>query len=102
MALKILWTLSAQQDRVKVFKYWNKRTKSREYSQKLNKLIQHRISLIKDYPTSGLVTNRIGIRYHLIDRHYKLFYKIDDDIAYIMRFWDTRQDPDKLDLKNRT
>ena len=73
MALKVFWTLSGQQDRINVFKYWNERTKSRDYSRKLNELIHHRISLIKDYPSSGLITGRPGIRYHIIARHYKLF-----------------------------
>ncbi len=79
MALKIIWTLSAVQDRMQVFEYWNERTKSRDYSQKLNELIQHRISLIKEYPSAGLVTDRHGVRFHIISHHYKLFYKIDGD-----------------------
>jgi len=98
MGLNVLWTLSAQQDRIKVFEYWNERTRSRDYSQKLNEIIRHRISLIKEYPNSGLITDRPGVRYHIIARHYKLFYKIDGETVYLLRFWDTRQDPDKLKL----
>lgn len=98
MALKIIWTLSAVQDRVRVFEYWNERTKSRDYSQKLNEFIHHRISLIKEYPLAGLVTERYGVRFHIISRYYKLFYKIDGDTAYLLRFWDTRQDPAKLKM----
>ncbi len=81
-----------------MFEYWNDRTQSRVYSQKLNKLIHHRILLIKDYPKAGLITDRPGVRFHIIARHYKLFYTIKADAAYILRFWDTRQDPDKLDV----
>jgi len=96
MAINVVWTLTAHQDRIKVFEYWNERTQSRDYSQKLNVLIRHRISLIKEYPNSGLKTDRPGVRYHLIARHYKLFYKVDEETVYLLRFWDTRQDPDKL------
>lgn len=98
MALKVIWTLSANQDRMRVFEYWNERTKSRGYSQKLSELIQHRISLIKEYPSAGLLTDRQDVRFHIISRHYKLFYKIDGDTAYLLRFWDTRQDPAKLKM----
>lgn len=100
MALKVLWTLSAQKDRIRVFEYWNDRTKSREYSQKLNSLIRHRISLIKEYPSAGLVADKPSIRFHIIARNYKLFYKIVEETAYILRFWDTRQNPDNLDVKS--
>lgn len=96
MALEVVWTLAAQNDRIKVFEYWNERTRSRAYSQKLNTSIDHRISLIREYPSAGLATDIPGIRFHIIDRHYKLFYKIENKLAFILRFWDTRQDPDKL------
>ena len=96
MALNVKWTLSAQKDRIKVFEYWNERTKSRDYSRKLNELIHQRISLIREYPGSGLKTDKPGVRFHLIARHYKLFYKIDGETVYLLRFWDTRQDPGKL------
>jgi len=99
MALKVVWTLSAQNDRIKVFEYWNERTQSKEYSQKLNTSIHHRISLIREYPSAGLATDLPGIRFHIIDRHYKLFYKTENELAYILRFWDTRQDPEKLKTK---
>lgn len=99
MAIHVIWTFSAQQDRIKVFEYWNKRTQSRDYSQKLNELIHHRILLIREYPYSGLKTDRPGVRFHLIARHYKLFYKIEGERVYILRFWDTRQDPDKLNQR---
>jgi len=98
VALNVLWTLTAQQDRVKVFEYWNNRTNSKDYSRKLNQLIHHRISLIKGFPDSGLITDKKGVKYHIIARHYKLFYKIEEDTAYILRFWDTRQDPESLKL----
>ncbi|MCC5905569.1 MAG: type II toxin-antitoxin system RelE/ParE family toxin [Balneolaceae bacterium] len=82
MALDIIWTISAQKDRIRVFEYWNERTQSREYSQKLNRSISHRISLIKEYPSAGLSTDKPGVRFHVIARHYKLFYRIQENNAY--------------------
>lgn len=98
MALKVVWTFTAQNDRIKVFEYWNERTGNREYSQKLNRSIAHRISLISEYPSAGLATDKPPVRFHLIARHYKLFYKVENEVAYILRFWDGRQKPGKLTL----
>lgn len=67
---------------------------------KLNTSINHRISLIREYPSAGLATDKPGIRFHIIDRHYKLFYKVEKETAYILRFWDTRQDPDRLKVQS--
>lgn len=38
MAREIIWTKRAQNDRYSIFNYWNKRNKSKSYSQKLNNL----------------------------------------------------------------
>ena len=40
MAKTIVWSFRAQDDRKMIFKYWDKRNKSRFYSIKLNKLLK--------------------------------------------------------------
>lgn len=98
MALKIIWARSAQTDREKVFRFWNDKTQSREYSGKLNTLIELSIRLIKKFPESGLSTDYKDVRYHLVEKHYKLFYRVEGEMVFILRFWDTRQDPERLSL----
>jgi len=98
MALKVIWTKTAQSDREKIFEFWNEHNESRDYSRKLNQQIQKKIELTKYYPEAGLSTDEKRIRFHLIDRHFKLFYRTDSEQIIILRFWDTRQDPDSLNI----
>lgn len=96
MAFIIQWTQTAQKDRENIFEYWNKNNGSKDYSRKLNHPIEEKIALTKMYPKAGLTTSRKGVRYHLIERHYKLFYKKDHNRIIILRLWDSRQDPGRL------
>lgn len=96
MALKIFWTKTAQTDRQNIYEFWNERTHSRDYSNKLNSLIHNRIKITQEFPDAGLQTEFNDIKYHLIDDHFKLFYKISENTVYILRFWDVRQDPSYL------
>ena len=98
MALKVVWTRTAQSDREKVFEFWNEHNGSRKYSQKLNQQIKKKIELTKYYPEAGLSTNLKPIRFLLIDKHFKLFYRAESDRIIILRFWDVRQDPDSLTI----
>lgn len=98
MALKVVWTKTAQSDRKNVFEFWNERNDSREYSQNLNQQIKKKIELTKYYPEAGLSTNLKSIRFHLIDRHFKLFYRAESNRIIILRFWDVRQNPDSLNI----
>jgi len=53
MALRVIWTVVAQNDREKIFRFWNERTQSNEYSRKLNKEINDKIHILKAFPESG-------------------------------------------------
>lgn len=96
---KIIWLQEAQEERKKIFKYWNKRNNSDTYSKKLNAEIKHILKLVKESPFIGVeVEQRKGIRRVLVLRNYSIFYTIIEDNIYIVSFWDNRQDPDKLEV----
>ena len=95
MASKINWSDKAQQDRKEIFKYWNTRNKSTEYSKKLNILIKYSVNYLKEFPTMGRESGYEGIRY-LIVRDYLVFYKNYTDSITILRVWDGRRDPELL------
>jgi len=48
--LTLFWTQTAIKQRNYTFEYWNKRNKSRLYSQKLNLAIRGRTELLKQLP----------------------------------------------------
>ncbi|MDY9917366.1 MULTISPECIES: type II toxin-antitoxin system RelE/ParE family toxin [Proteiniphilum] len=93
--LKVFWTQTAILQRNLVFRYWNNRNKSNEYSIKLNIEIKERILLLKSYPFIGKKTEFQDIRILPI-KHYSILYKIENSRILIMAFWDNRQNPRKL------
>jgi len=56
MAKRIIWSRRAQNDRISIFEYWNKRNKSKVYSKKLNRLFNEGVKLISEYPEIGKPT----------------------------------------------
>lgn len=54
---KVVWTEIAFKQRNTVFKYWNERNKSINYSIKLNTKIKEQTSLLKNFPEIGVVTD---------------------------------------------
>jgi hypothetical protein len=85
MALNILWTHSAQKDRIKLFRFWNTKTGDSDYSKTINQLIEDKLFQTRLFPDCGLETERKEVRYHLIEKQYKLFYCVKNDSIIILR-----------------
>jgi len=66
MARKVIWSRKAQDDRLKIFDYWNKRNGTTNYSEKLFYLFKGAIELIKVYPEICLKTEIEGVRSKLV------------------------------------
>ena len=96
MALKINWTEKARMDGKEIFTYWNKRNKSKSYSQKLNALFNKHVEYLHTFPKIGKQTDYDPIRF-LIVKDYLIFYKVFPQDIFILRIWDSRQDPEKVD-----
>ncbi len=94
---KIVWTTTAKQDIKQITVYWNNRNKSNLFSIKLRKMIVEKLELIKEFPLLGLKTDYKDVRC-LIIRDYKLFYISNEDSIIVLRFWDTRQNPNQLNM----
>ena len=95
MAFKITWTVKAQKDRLAILEYWTDRNKSRLFAVKLNEIFNSRIELLSHYPNLGKKTDMRNIRV-LIVRDYLIFYKIIDNIIFIISLFDARQNPKKF------
>ena len=95
MAKKIIWTEKAQQDRKKIFTYWNQRNKSKRYSIKLNKLFEEAVIIIANFPKIGKITNRPNVRIKIV-RDYLIYFKELDGEIHILTIFSSHQDPAKL------
>ncbi|HEU0226476.1 MAG TPA: type II toxin-antitoxin system RelE/ParE family toxin [Arachidicoccus soli] len=95
MAKKIIWTLTAHEDRRKILLYWTVRNKSKTYSEKVNKLFIEAIGLIAEFPQIGKNTNDSKARLKVV-RDYFIVYEEQKDAVVILRIWDYRQNPEDL------
>lgn len=93
--IKIIWTKITIKQRDEIFNYWNNRTKTNNYSKKLNLKIYSKIDLLKLFPYAGIEIENENARI-LHFENYSLVYKIKGIHILIMAFWDNRQNPSKL------
>jgi plasmid stabilization system protein ParE len=96
MARRIIWVLQAQKDRKEILAYWKNRNKSAAYSIKLDKLFREALKLTSKYPFIGKPTNKKNIRIKIV-RSYFLIYEITAEEIVVLRIWDARQNPKKIE-----
>lgn len=99
MARRIIWSKLALDVYNKILEFYNQRNGNKVYSRKLNREIKHTISLLKKQPNLGKVTQIDNIKV-LIHGDYKIIYEIRRKEIIITMVWDTRQYPEKLNIKN--
>ncbi len=95
MVRQVTWTVKAQNDRKKIFEYWNNRNNSNLYSRKLNELIRQSLDLIAKYPKIGKQTEKKNVRVKIL-RDYLIIYEVLPLEIVVLTIWDTRQNPDDL------
>jgi plasmid stabilization system protein ParE len=91
----IVWAESAIRQRRKIFKYWNERNGSREYSIRLLSKIQFRLSILANYPEIGKNANKPNVK-ALIIENYSLFYTFSSTHIEVLSFWDHSQNPSEM------
>ena len=96
MAKKVIWSLRAQSDRKNILDYWRQRNKSDTYSKKLDDRFREAVSIIKDFPQIGKLTDDQKARVKIV-RDYLLIYEETADSIIILTVWDSRQNPEKLE-----
>lgn len=100
MARQIVWTEQAQRERKQILEYWNLRNGSKQYSRKLNVLIKSALSLIANRPLIGKRTTIDNVRMKVV-RDYFIFYEIMDLQIIVLTIWDSRQNPESINVKSR-
>jgi plasmid stabilization system protein ParE len=98
MAKRIAWTHRAQRERREILAYWIERNKSTSYSKKLNETFKNWVVLLSKRPWVGRKTDIEHVRVKIV-KDYLIFYEVIDDTLYVLSIWDSRQNPDKLEIK---
>ena len=94
---EVIWTKNSEIQLQEILGFFTKRNKSGLYSRKLYKKFKTELITVSKNPESGIKTKLDQIR-GLIIEDYILFYEILDDLIIILKVWDCRQNPDKLNI----
>ena len=92
---KIIWSVIAQKQQFKIFKYYANRIGNDKYSIKLYKKFQNNLTLISKLHFIGKPTDKENIRF-LIVSDYQIFYEVKKLAIDVLLLWDCRLDPDKF------
>jgi len=95
---KIVWSNRAKKRLYGILEFYIQRNKSKNYSNKLNRLLQKEVKILLKFPEIGLKTTEDTTRGLIID-DYIIFYEITDDKIIIHTIWDSRQNPDSKIIK---
>lgn len=97
MAKQIIWAPQAVADRIQILDYWSKRLGTKKYSQKLDEMFKESVTLLAEYPFLGRQVKNREERV-LVKDNYQIFYLNDKDHIIILHLWDSRRDPEELNL----
>ncbi|MBK6281946.1 MAG: type II toxin-antitoxin system RelE/ParE family toxin [Draconibacterium sp.] len=95
---RVKWSSSARADIGNISDYlmneWGKSVLTK-FLLKLDRIIYQIIINPKQYPE---INTRLKIRKYVVTKQNILFYKIKGETIEIVRLYDTRQDPNKLEI----
>lgn len=94
---EVVWTKNSEVQLQEILCYFTKRNKSSQYSQKLYNKFTAELKIAALMPEIGIKTKLVQIR-GLIADNYILFYEIFENRIVVLKVWDSRQDPDNLDI----
>lgn len=94
---EVIWTKVSEIQLQEILEFFTNRNKSGEYSRKLYKKFKAELKSVSKNPELGINTKLDLIR-GLIIEDYIIFYEILEDRIIILKVWDRRQNPDKLNI----
>lgn len=81
----VKWTHTAIWQRRQILKYWHERTGSKKYSEKILKLSNDRIEILKEFFDSFVETDFPDTRVSAMG-HFSIFYKVKKTQLIITAF----------------
>ena len=82
-----------------ILDFYYRRNGTKTYSIKLNATIRSSIRLLEKHPEIDVKTD-VSIMRKLIHGDFGIFYEIKSQTIEIITIWDSRQDPEKLNIHN--
>ena len=95
---KIVWSHRARIKLYEILKFFVERNNSKTYSDKLYKKLNNALKSLDKQPDLGIKTEIDAVR-GLIVGNYIIFYECTKDKIIVHTLWDSRQNPEKLNIK---
>jgi plasmid stabilization system protein ParE len=102
MAKQIIWSIRADNDRIRIFEYWNNRNESSSFSKRLNTLFNKAVELIANHSSIGKPTEISNVRIKIV-KEYLIIYEDSPELLIILSIWDSRRNPEQMNniIKNK-
>jgi toxin YoeB len=97
MAKRIIWAPQAVADRIQILDFWYNRLGTKEYPTKLDEMFKETVQLLSRFPQLGRQLAYREERVFVKD-HYQVFYLDEEDAIKILHLWDSRRNPEELNL----
>lgn len=102
MAIKVLWTDTAEQQLLEIFNYYTETVSINVAKKIVDEIVDETIYLEK-HPNAGqeeilLKKRKFSYRY-IVKGNYKIIYWIEGEVVNIATVFDCRQNPKKLKRK---
>ena len=94
MAIVIRWTATAEDGLDEILAY----LEEHDFEVSLKKLLKEidkKLKRLSDFPESGRISHKKGIRLVKVDKNINMYYFFDGNNIEILDFFDTRQNPSK-------
>ncbi len=99
MPIKIIWTNEAIEDLRLIFNYYSESV-SKHIAKKIIDQILLTVNKARHYPKSGplepLLEEKMDQYRYIVHGNYKIIYLQKEQKLFIIKVFDTRQNPDKL------
>lgn len=98
MAFEIEWTKRADREFDEIIEYlskeWNYRVKNNFIER-----FYHKLDMISYFPEIGVsISKEKKIRGILVTEHVRIYYRVKNKKIILITLYDTRQDPEKLNI----
>ena len=97
MVERIIWSKNALRDKIRILDYWYIRIGTKTYSKKLDRELRQAVKNLKNFPGMGRLLENSEIRFLVVD-YYQIFYKYSDKEIRILHIWDSRRNPEDLNV----
>lgn len=97
--MKVIWTIPAKKELRKIYDYYKKEASEKVAKSVKNKILKSTHQLMtfnRSAQKEELLSSRQGDYRYLVVSNYKVIYKTELELIYVLDVFDTRQNPEKL------